>query len=418
MGLSTEQPVEGHKYSDLTVSLSVRICVESGYGSRKTVEVPRILNEELDLGLTEFPSCTSILNRVQKSGYHTYTETDFKEYPEGYALIMDESMMVGSEKLLLTPGLPSAKTGDSSLTIEDVQVLDMEVKTSWNSASTGEELSKVEERMDAPPAYVISDNASTISKAVRDKNCIHIRDVGHTFGLFMQQTYEKDNSFQTFMKEVTQVKFREIMRPAAYLLPPKQRTIARFMNLSETVHRAVAMLNSFDRLKDEEQKIFRFIPQNQLLIHELNSVFQTVNSILQRLKDEGLSKVSAEECLSRLKSLSTSPNQRIASVGRLMIKYLETEYSKLSDESQRWHISSDIIESMFGTYKGRKSPNKMNGVTKHVFILPLLANIKKMKRVDFKISLEKTILKDLDDWKIAHLSENRTVMRRKLLSAG
>jgi hypothetical protein len=60
----------------------------------------------------------------------------------------------------------------------------------------------------------------------------------------------------------------------------------------------------------------------------------------------------------------------------------------------------------------------MNGVTKHVFILPLLANIKKMKRVDFKISLEKTILKDLDDWKIAHLSENRTVMRRKLLSAG
>jgi hypothetical protein len=60
----------------------------------------------------------------------------------------------------------------------------------------------------------------------------------------------------------------------------------------------------------------------------------------------------------------------------------------------------------------------MNGVTKHVFILPLLANIKKMKRVDFKISLEKTILKDLDDWKNVHLSENRTVMRRKLLSAG
>jgi hypothetical protein len=61
MGLSTEQPVEGHKYSDLTVSPSVRICVECGYGSRKTVKVPKILNEELNLGLTEFSSYTSIL---------------------------------------------------------------------------------------------------------------------------------------------------------------------------------------------------------------------------------------------------------------------------------------------------------------------------------------------------------------------
>jgi hypothetical protein len=352
------------------------------------VKVLEVLNEEFDLGLTEFFSYTSILNWVQKSGYHKYTETDFREYSEGYTVIIDESMMLGSEKLLLILGVPSAKTRDSSLTIEDVRVLDMEVKTSWNSASIGEELSKVEKRMDSPPAYVISDNASTISKAVRDKNYVHIRDVGHTIGLFLQKTYEKDNSFQTFMKEVTQVKFREIMRSAAYLLPPKQRTIARFMNLSDTVDWAVAMLNSFDRMKEEDQRIFQFIPQNQMLIHELNSVFQTVNTILQRLKDEGLSKVSSEECLSRLKTLSTSPNQRISSIGRLMTEYIETEYNKLSDKTKKWHISSDIIESIFGIYKGRKSPNKMNGVTKHVFILPHLSNIKNMKREDFKIRLE------------------------------
>jgi hypothetical protein len=40
-----------------------------------------------------------------------------------------------------------------------------------------------------------------------------------------------------------------------------------------------------------------------------------------------------------------------------------------------------------------------------------------MKGGDFKCCLEKTVLKDLDDWKNTHLSENRTVMRKKLLAA-
>ena len=98
-----------------------------------------------------------------------------------------------------------------------------------------------------------------------------------------------------------------------------------------------------------------------------------------------------------------------------MADYIEKEYNNLSYESGKRHVSSDIIESMFGAYKGRKSPNKMNGVTKHVFVLPFLTNIKKMKGGDFKYYLEKTILKDLDDWKNTHLSENRTVMRKKII---
>jgi hypothetical protein len=51
----------------------------------------------------ELPSINSIANWVQKSGYSLYKETGAEDYPEGYALIVDESMMVGSEKLFLTP---------------------------------------------------------------------------------------------------------------------------------------------------------------------------------------------------------------------------------------------------------------------------------------------------------------------------
>ncbi|MDR0612022.1 MAG: hypothetical protein LBG45_00765 [Dysgonamonadaceae bacterium] len=52
------------------------------------MDILKALNEELNWDLTEFPSYTSILNRIQKSGYSTYRETDSGDYPDGYALIM------------------------------------------------------------------------------------------------------------------------------------------------------------------------------------------------------------------------------------------------------------------------------------------------------------------------------------------
>jgi hypothetical protein len=166
------------------------------------------------------------------------------------------------------------------LTAGDIRVLDMSVNTSWNSTKIEEVFETVETKMGSSPSYVVSDNASTISKAVRRKGYTHVRDIGHSFGLLIQQVYEKAKDFQSFTKSVSAVKFREIMRPSAYLLPPKQRTIARFMNLSATVHWASSQLKSYSRLSVEEQHVFQFIEKYRLLIKELKEVFSVVNPVL------------------------------------------------------------------------------------------------------------------------------------------
>jgi hypothetical protein len=379
-----------------------------------------MLNRYLGWHLESIPCPNSIKNRAQKSGYAIYEEADSKDFPAGYATIVDESMMVGSEKLLLTLGVPAAKTKDKALCEGDVQVLNMSVKSSWNSLSIGEVFEEVAEKMNGSPAYVISDNASTITKAVRDKGYIHFRDVGHTFGLFVQQTYEKEEDFQMFMKDVNGVKFREIMRPTAYLLPPKQRTIARFMNLSGTIDWAVAILKSFDRLNPSEQDVFCFIHKYRQIIMEMEEVFKNVNSLLQRLKKEGISATTARKCLAAVKMLQASHHQRVSSVGRLIEEYIKEESGKQNILDAKCHISSDIIESLFGSYKKRKSPNAMNGVTKQIFLLPLMTRMKAETGIHnacFKTYLEHVFLKDLDDWKDTHLSVNGTVKRKKILCA-
>jgi hypothetical protein len=379
-----------------------------------------LLNRYLGWHLESIPSPNSIKNWAQKSGYAIYEEADSKDFPAGYATIVDESMMVGSEKLLLTLGVPAAKTKDEALCEGDVQVLNMSVKSSWNSLSIGEVFEEVADKMNGSPAYVVSDNASTISKAVRDKGYIHLRDVGHTFGLFVQQTYEKEEDFQLFMKDVNGVKFREVMRPTAYLLPPKQRTIARFMNLSGTIDWAVKILKSFDRLNPSEQDVFNIIHKHRQIIMEMEEVFKTVNSLLQRLKKEGISATTARKCLFAVKMLQASQHQRVSSVGRLIEEYIKEESDKQNILDAKCHISSDIIESLFGSYKERKSPNAMNGVTKQIFLLPLMTRMKAetgILNTCFKTYLERVSMKDLDDWKDTHLSVNGTVKRKKILYA-
>jgi hypothetical protein len=274
--------------------------------------------------------------------------------------------------------------------------------------------------MQSSPAYTVSDNASTINKAIRGKGYPHLRDAGHTFGLFLQHVYENEEDFQRFMKEVNGVKFREIMRPAAYLLPPKQRTTARFMNLSGTAARAFAMLRSFACLTAEEQEIFGFIQERASIINEIHEVFCAVNPLLQGLKNEGISGSVVRSSLLKVKPLLTSPCKRISAVGRLTEAYIKEEYGKLPDKNKRWHISSDIIESLFGSYKGRKSPDAMNGVTKQLFFLPALTRMSGDAKIDtgcFKHYLEQVFLKDLDLRRCNHLSENRTVKRKKIFRA-
>jgi hypothetical protein len=82
------------------------------------------------------------------------------------------------------------------------------------------------------------------------------------------------------------------------------------------------------------------------------------------------------------------------------------------------HVSSDILESFFGYYKSRKSPNPLCGVTTQIFMLPVLTKINSrtgVSSINFKSSLERVFLRDLKDRRIKNLPENLVVKRTKLL---
>ncbi len=412
-----QHQIERHKYTDLLVSMSVELYASCGCGFRSIEKILNYLNSKLQWGLEDVPCYVSIKNWVEKSGYSIYCDPELKTQSSGYATIVDESMMIGSEKLLLTLGVKSDKIDIRPLKFNDVNVLDISVRKSWNSTSIADVFSKIEDKMGLPPTYVISDNASTITKAIRDKSYIHVRDVSHTMSMFVERQYKNDASFIAFTKEIAAVKFKEIMRPSSYLLPPKQRTIARFMNLSQSVDWAERMLKSFNRLSDQEQQIFGFLHNHILIIRELSEILERINLVSKRIKNEGISMITINNCKKELYTLTLSSSQRVSTAAKQILYYLDDENNKLTNDKTIWNASSDIIESIFGHYKTRKSPDTLNGVTLQVLLLPLMTKIDTengISTINFKTTLEQIFLRDLKDWKDDHLTENMAIKRNKI----
>lgn len=416
------QPIKRHKYSELIVSLSVQLYVKLRCGFRGVVKILSVLSNILDWEFPSVPSRNSVENWVKKSGYSIYSELDepVKEKDSDYAMIVDESMMIGSEKMLLTLGVKAEKTEDIATRHQDVKVLNISVQPSWNSEKIRKDLEKSIEKMKTAPSYIISDNASTITKAVRDSGCVHIRDVGHTLGMFLERIYKNDKEFTAYMKEVSMVRFREIMNPTAYLLPPKQRTVARFLNLSPICEWSAKMLQNFHALSGHEQQVFSFIPRHASFIEELTEVLQCVNQVQGEIKRKGISAQTAQSCRSIIRKHLGFNNGRTIRLIEEISRYLNTESRKIKKEANSWNASSDVIESLFGTYKEKKAPNPLYGVTGFVLVLPLYTRIGSddpSSRFDFKKSLETVFLNDIQQWERNNLTENLAVKRNKVLKA-
>jgi hypothetical protein len=418
LGTISLQPIERHQFSEFIVSLCVLLYMRTKCGLRGVVTIVSILKELLKWDL-DIPSHATIANWIIKSGLSIYKEPVFLEEEDEYAVITDESMMVGSQKMLLTLGVKAQHEG-RPLSHSDVKVLGINVRSSWNAQWICTVLKNISTRLKRLPSYVISDNASVMNKGIRDSDITHIRDISHTLGMFMERVYKKCDQFNDFMKDLSQVKFKEVMTPVAYLLPPKQRTIARFMNLSNVVDWSEKILRNYTNLTALERKTFSFIPQYASLIEELRTVLTCINSIEHEVKHNGLSLKTLKNCIKIMKPTLFIGNERMTKISEQILNHFRDEVRKLPSSKTCWNASSDIVESFFGTYKSKKSPNSLYGVTSFVLFLPLQARIGKKVKItdfDFKNGLESVFMADIEQWKKENLFENQVSKRIQKLNA-
>lgn len=320
-------------------------------------------------------------------------------------------MMIGSEKLLLTLGVPAVHKG-RPLNCNDVSILDIAVADSWNGEGVETQLKTASKKVGHNPLYVISDNASIMKKGIRCAEFKHQRDISHSLGMYLERMYKNELDFKNYLKLMTEPKFKYNMKKIAYLLPPNQRTIARFLNISEWVKWSSKMLDVYHTLQVEERAVFSFVPANASLIDELLEVTNCIRNIEYLCKNKGLSKETVSKCQQVIKRHLLCGNTRMVQLGENIFNFL-TDEIKIIEANTAHNNSSDIIESLFGKYKARKSPNKLNGVTSFILFMPIYTKLSKdnKNKFNFKVALEEIRMRQLKVWEEKNLTQNLMQLR-------
>ena len=124
--------INRHKYELWLVNMCISLYIFAGCSFRSVRRVLLCFQLEMGFKMPETPSKSSIENWVQKVGYHQYLQRG-SDIWEDYCLIVDESMVVGEERMLLVLGASAKKEGEQGLTFEEVRVLGFSVRPSWKA---------------------------------------------------------------------------------------------------------------------------------------------------------------------------------------------------------------------------------------------------------------------------------------------
>lgn len=345
------------------VALSVAFYARLSVGSRQIVEIFNILNEFMGNIFGKVPAYTTIGYWTQELGLSVYKESCNLLKDKRYALIVDESMMIGSEKLLLTLAIPANNAG-SAITEKDVTIVDISIAKGWNAAAIKNVLEKVVDKIGHEPEYVISDNASSIRKAVREAGYSHHMDISHTLGVFLERAYKNEADFQELSSKVQMARLKYNMQDVAYVQPPSQRSVARFMNMSIWIGWINRLQYVYHTLQNDIKSIYAFIPQNASLVDELSETMDCITKIEKDVKNNGWSHDVISRCKQLVRTGLMSGNERQRKVGSFILDYVDRELAFVN-EGEPHNASSDPVESLFGVVKSRMSDDKLAGVTPH-----------------------------------------------------
>ncbi len=390
--------------------------MRTGCGLRTVVKILEVFSEVLGENFGKSPCYNTVENWIKKLGLSVYQD-DQPCKGKKFAMVMDESIAINGQKLLLALAIPSEHQ-DRPVKHEDVTVLNMTVGANFKGEDIENKISEVTISAGSEPQYVISDNAHNLVRGILDSGYVHYADISHSMGLILKKVYEKQPDFVELTTLLGKKRLQYHLTNKAYLLPPNMRTIARFMNMSEWVIWGNSMLACYNKLPKEMQEAYAFINDYESLLQELMDALDAIRHIEHICKNKGFSCKTSKECQSYIVAhVIGNAYPRQAHLGLKMLEYFRKEEAQLT-EDMNICISSDIIESTFGIYKSKKSPNKLYGITPFALMIPLypkVVNESVTKTFNFKERLVNVKLKDIDAWTTEHLSKNWVTERTKTL---
>jgi len=361
--------------------------------------------------MNQTPAYSTILTWVQKIGY--YELTKLKERADDWIIIIDESIKIGQDKLLVILGIRESDIDFSRpLTCRDLTPLYERLEKSWTSEMIIKELVGLKEEI-GNILYAVGDYGSNIKKGLRLASITHIYDVTHKIATIIKSIYEKDEEYKLFRKKMAQMRKILYQSDVAHIIPPSQRQKSIYQNIGSISDWGTKSLMCLSQKTTEEKIIIKlkWVKKFKKFIYELDEINQIICKIEKLLKHNGLSKDTAKKCNQFLDRLSSEKGI----IFKERLKDYFTYQLELVSPTNNILCTSDILESSFGKYKNYLSNNPMAGITN--LALCISAFTSNLDEEELKEALEKTTVKDIQKWTDKNIGMTLLKKRRELFSS-
>ena len=272
-----------------------------------------------------------------------------------YVLISDESVEIGRERLLLLYVIPIEDYSPiAPLSMEDVKVLDLGVKTAWSSEDVAKRIQTKAELYGLEIVYGISDNCSKLKRAMAQCNLKWIGDCTHEIANVSKALFKKDKESNSFISKMNRLRRKWILSKHMLLVPPQLRTKDRF-NQMFIIHKwAEQILADWQNINAEAREELKFVQKNKALIKSMRQCYDLINIFCTIFKAKGVQQNSLKAW--KMKVQEYKNNELLCTKALQFIKkmnaYLDKQKETIPQEMQIL-CCSDIIESTFGKYKNK-----------------------------------------------------------------
>lgn len=326
-----------------------------------------------------------------------------------YVLILDESVEIGKEHLLLQLAVPiSQQSPLEALSLQDVKVLDLSVQTSWKADQIQQRLEQCKQQHPIHLVYAISDQGSTLRKALKMSGITGVSDCTHVIANCTKAMFKEDEKFHLFIQQLNQLRAKWILSKYNFYVPPSLRSKSRFHQLFSVYRWGRMILTHWSSIPEEAREVLQFVPAHIDLIDLLEQLHNLIEAFCQLFKNKGIQPKSVEEWQQIVEQYQSMPggiSSQVQQFIQCMTNYLEEQQAKFEHQDQIL-CCSDIIESMFGKYKN-KGGVKM--ITDDV--LMIAAYTEQPKLDDVKRAMEQITIKQIQKWK----ADNTIVSKLALL---
>lgn len=353
------------------------------------------------------PSFSTAMLWVKKIGYN---QLQFpKEKADDWIIIVDESIGIGQEKVLVVLGIRRSNIDFTrSLKLQDMKPIVVKSKENWTGQDIANELKIVKEQL-GTVIYAVTDACSSLKKGLREAGINHVYDITHAIAIVLERLYKDDSNFKNYTHLAGQMRLKLCCSMHAHLIPPNQRSKSRFLNLGIISKWGMKALLALDRndISQEEREQLQWVKEKASFIIEMDYLMSIIEDISVLLKKEGLSRQTKLKCISILKNCKDG---KLKQFKEYILNYLKENMKQISKHKEKLLCCSDIIESTFGRYKNELSKNPMSGITDLVLIIPAFTSNLTVSAVN--AAIDNCSVKDIEEWKRNNLCNSLLAKRR------